>query len=114
LILTLIDALSLAAIAGTEDSDDAGPIGETDGQDAIADASETAVPQFLAAVGCVFSDDALRISECVLGQSEGHTMLGAVVGILVRIPLEARLRNGRIVLDVWLSRHIPVWPAVRR
>lgn len=63
----------------------------------------------LNAAGCVFGDDALRISESVLRQGERHTMLGQVVGILASVPLEARHRHGRSLPLIWLICHIEVW-----
>jgi hypothetical protein len=60
-------------------------------------------------VGRVFGDDALRSGERVLREGERLTKLGQVVGILARIPRNARLWHAQIALGVWRFSHLPVW-----
>jgi hypothetical protein len=94
-IFLLID-LSLAPVAGTENSDDFGPIGEANRQDTFADTAEAEEPRLFGAVRRVFGDHPLRVGEGVLGQCKGipclawfssslrssHSKLGFVIAVV--------------------------------
>jgi hypothetical protein len=75
LIFALIDDLSLAPVAGTNNANDARPVSEPNGQNAVSDTPEAEVPLLLRAVRRVFSDYAARIGKGMLRQHERHAVL---------------------------------------
>ena len=57
----------------------------------------------------VSGDYAIRISESVLGADERNTVLALVLGVLFRIPVEARARHSERLAQSHIAIHTFVW-----
>ena len=112
LIFPLIDDLSLAPVASTENANDTRAVSESNGQNSVCDTPEAEVPLLLGAVPRVFSDNAVRIAKGMLRQHERHAVLGLVLRILATIPFEARLCHATTLLRRQPKSHINVWQYV--
>jgi len=93
LILSLIDSLSFSPIAGTEDSDYIVTVSEPHRENPIVDKTEAVEPLFARTMGLVFRDDTPCVSEGDLRHREGHPVLFLVLPVLLRVPIEPRLRH---------------------
>ena len=93
LIFSLINSLALTPIPGTEDSNDVFAICESDRQDPAFNLTETVVPLLTRTMGQVLRNHALRIGKGELRFPERNPMPLLVLVILLRVPLEPRLRH---------------------
>lgn len=85
LILALINRLSFPPVAGTKDSNDTATIGKADGENTPVNLAETQIAFLSLAVGQVFGNDAVRISEGILSQRKRYSVLFLVLCILIRV-----------------------------
>jgi hypothetical protein len=60
-------------------------------------------------MGLVFRDDTLGVGKGDLRHREGHPVLFLVLVVLLRIPIEPRLRHHGRLAQVWPLSHIKVW-----
>jgi hypothetical protein len=95
LILAVIDLLALPPIAGTEDTDDSGTVGETNRQYAGPDQAEAEVARLARTVRGIHGDHAATIKKRQLRSLEVDTVLQAVGQVLGGVPVELRLRLRR-------------------
>ncbi len=71
LIFALINCLSFSPVAGTKNSNDTAAIGKADSENTPVHFAETQVAFLGFAVGQVFGNDTVRISEGILSQRNG-------------------------------------------
>ena len=91
LIFALINCLSFPPVAGTKDSNDTAAIGKADSENTPVNFAETQVAFLGFAVGQVFGNDTVRISEGILSQRKRYSVLFLVLYILVGVPITPRL-----------------------
>jgi hypothetical protein len=108
-VFVLIYCLTFPPISGPKDTNDAGPVGETDRENAAIHFAKTKVTLLCFAVCDVFGDDALRISKCILSLGKGNAMFLLVFLILARIPLKTRLFHEISLAQDSQICHINVW-----
>jgi hypothetical protein len=113
LIFSLIDSLSFAPVACSENSDDIVAVGKPNGENPTANPAETVVPQLFGTMGMVFGDDTPRIGKGALRHRKGHSVFSPVLLVLLRIPIEPSLRHGGRLAQVWPRSHINVWSRYR-
>jgi hypothetical protein len=74
LIFALIDLLTPSPVAGTEDANDALPVGKSDGEDTTANRAKAQVALFSGAMRRVRRDNPLEVSKRELSQRESNTV----------------------------------------
>src|SRR5579859_3441813 len=97
LIFPLIDSPSFPPIAGSEDPDYIVTVGKPDGENPAVNPTKTVVAQLPGTMGVVLRDDTPAVDESNLRHRKGHPVLFPVLLVLLRIPIEPRLRHdGRL------------------
>jgi hypothetical protein len=89
LIFALIELLTLSPIAGANDTNDARPVGEPDGDYATANRAKAEVALFAGAMRRILGDHPLRVSKCELRDGETNAVLKLILAVLCRVPLES-------------------------
>jgi hypothetical protein len=109
LIRLLINTLTLAPKSSAKDADDAPAVGESHGQHAAADTAETVIALFHCAMGSILSDHTPGIRKGMLRFNKRHAMLGLVIEVLLRIPIESSLCHR--LRPAWrgCDSHTKVW-----
>src|SRR5258706_11429399 len=101
--------LTLAPVAGPEDSNDVRAVREPNGKNAFSHAPEAEIPLLPCAVRSVFGNDPIRIAEGVLRQRERNTVFGQVRVALAIVPVKRWPFHAATLSQIWLHSHIPVW-----
>jgi hypothetical protein len=106
LILSLIDLLPPSPIAGPEDPDRVGAVGESDRQNSTFDPAEAVVSLLARAVRQILCDDTTRIGERELRSGERYSVSLLVLPILPGT-------GGGMEGEVALRRVVDLLPRVR-
>jgi hypothetical protein len=85
------------------------PPSEAHRHDAAFDPAEAVVPPFARAVGQIFRDHALRISECELGLRERDPVLLPILVVPLRVPFKAGPSHCKTLARLGRSNHTFVW-----
>jgi hypothetical protein len=91
LIRLLIDTLTLAPESGAEDADDAPAVGESHCEHTATNAAKAIIALFFGTMRQVLCDHTPGIRESMLRFNKGHSMLGLIIEVLLRIPIESSL-----------------------
>jgi hypothetical protein len=106
LIFALIDSFPSSPVASSKYSNHATAVCKPHSQYPASNSSEAVIPFLALAVGQVFSDNTVWISESVLGFSEGNPVFGLIQEILIGVPFEALLAHVGSVVPSQPESHI--------
>jgi hypothetical protein len=110
LIFVVIDLLSFPPVAGTENTHDAGAIGEANSKNAGLDTSKAEIASFSRAVLDILGDYTARVGKCQLRGGEIDAVLEPIRPILGGIPVESGLGQGGILPDSHTRTHTTASP----
>ena len=116
LIFAFIELFTPSPVAGTEDANDALPVGKSDGEDTTANHAKAEVALFSGAMRRVLRDNPLGVSKRELSHRESNAVFKLILAVLCRVPLESgfshssilRLRQTKSHTYIWLREEQPL------